>query len=282
MTREMRPHVIDDVPPERFRDAFDQAGLGMLLVAADGRVLRANAALARLLKRPLAELTGVDVRDLVPPGDRADGWGSDAREGGSFSLLRRLVAADGGMVWCELDGSLLGDGSLYVVVREAADQARDPVTGLASPARFHEALAEHAVRVQRYGAEGALVIVELDDFDDLEGRLGAVACDRLLRDVAKAMRKRLRATDLVARAGGEFRVLVPRGSANEAMVVARHLRGAVRKVGEGRLPLTCSIAVAPFDDPDDPVHILRRAHAARDELRRSGGDDVAAALPRAA
>jgi diguanylate cyclase (GGDEF)-like protein/PAS domain S-box-containing protein len=277
----MSHDVIDDVPPERFRDAFDQAGVAMLLVAREGVVVRANDALARLLAWRAADLVGVGVSDLVPPGDRAEAWGAEARAG-TFTLLRRLVRAEGGLVWCHLDGSVLDDGSLFVVVREAADDARDPVTGLASPARFHEALADHAVHVQRYGAEGALVIVEIDDFAHLEDRLGSVATDRLLRDVARAMRKRLRATDLVARAGGEFRVLVPRGKAPDAMVVARHLQDAVRRVGQGRLLLTCSVAVAPFDDPDDPVHVLRRAHAARDEVRRAGGDDVAAALPHAA
>jgi diguanylate cyclase (GGDEF)-like protein/PAS domain S-box-containing protein len=275
------PDVFDDLPPERFRDAFDQAGVAMLMVGGDGRVLRANTALARLLGRGAAELSGVDVRDLVPPGDRAEAWGEEARAG-AFTLLRRLVRSDDGLVWCHLDGSVLDDGALFVVVREAADDAKDPVTGLASPARFHEALADHAVHVQRYGAEGALVVVEIDDFGQLEDRLGSVATDRLLRDVARALSRRLRATDLVARAGGEFRVLIPRGRGADAMVVARHLQEAVRRVGQGRLLLTCSVAVAPFDDPDDPVHVLHRAHVARDEVRRAGGNDIAAALPRAA
>jgi GGDEF domain-containing protein len=85
----------------------------------------------------------------------------------------------------------------------------------------------------------------------------------------------LRGTDLVARVGDEFRVLLPRCSAAEAMVVAGDLCAAVRSTPAA---ITCSVGVAPFSDPDDAVGAAQRARAAVDEVRRDGGDAVAAAL----
>jgi len=111
-------------------------------------------------------------------------------------------------------------------------------------------------------------------FDGHAG-LGEIAGDGILRVVAERLRDRLRTTDLVTRAADEFRILLPRGTAAEAMVVARDIHNAVRTAPGG---VTCSVGVAPFCDPDDPVAVLHRARAAVDDVRGAGGDGVAAAL----
>src|SRR5947208_1653509 len=100
-----------------------------------------------------------------------------------------------------------------------------------------------AAHVRRYGAEGAVLVLDLDGFGALNDRIGPVAADGLLRAAAERIRDRVRTTDLVSRTADEFRVLLPRGTAAEAMVVARDLRAAIRALGA---ELTCSIGVAPF------------------------------------
>jgi len=264
--------VLDDVPAELYVAAFERSGVPTVIVGPRGRIVRANAALGTVLGRDPRELAGRDAREVLPPGDRDEDWTS--QRGPSFALECRCLRGDGRTVWMQLDATLVAGGHLFVQLRELPMRDRDPVTGLPSRARFEAAVAAHAAQMQRYGAEGAVVVLDLDGFRALNAQLGEVAGDGVLSAVADALRSRLRTTDLVARTSDEFRVLLPRGTASEALVVARHLRDAVRSA----VDMSCSIGVAPFSDPDDPVAVVRRAHAALHDVRRSGGDGVAAAM----
>ena len=265
---QMRGRLVDDAPPERYRDAFDHTRAAMVLVDAEGVIVRANKALEALIGRDVRKLVGRDARELLAPGDRDRSW---VAEGTAFSFDGRCQRADGSTLPVRLDVTVAGDGYLFGQFTEIPDREYDPVTGLPERGRFDAALAQHAAHVRRYGADGALLVLSLDDFADLGEKEG----DRVLRDVASALRRRLRTTDLISRTAGSFRVLVPRGTCAEAMIVARDARDEVRRA----VGLSCSIAVAPLQDPDDPVALQQRAGAALHEVRRTGGDGVAAALP---
>jgi diguanylate cyclase (GGDEF)-like protein/PAS domain S-box-containing protein len=265
--------VLDDVPAELYRDAFELSGIPTALVGPRGRIVRANRALGVALGRDVRSLAGRDARELLAPGDREETTFTQTEP--SFALEVRCLRGDGRVVWMQLDATLVAGGHLFVQLRELPTRDRDPVTGLPSRGRFDAAVAAHVAHLQRYGAEGALVVVDLDGFGAVNARLGEVAGDGLLRMVAERLVQRLRGTDMVARASDEFRVLLPRASAAEAMVVARDLVVAVRSLPAG---LTCSVGVAPFCDPDDASAALQRARAAVGEVRAGGGDGVAAAL----
>jgi diguanylate cyclase (GGDEF)-like protein len=249
-----------------FRDGFLRLPVATMVVDPSGRVMEANDALFALAGR---EMTGRRAAELLAPGDR------DLVEeitGPSFTVERRVRVAGGRVAPVQIDGALTASGHLVCQLREVPERAHDPLTGLPERARFEELLARHVAGIQRYGADGALVLVGLDgllELDELDG-------DRALMGAARALEKRLRTTDLITRVGDMFRVLLPRGSAAEAMVVARDLRDVVT-AGTG---LRCSLAVAPFEDPDEATDAQRRARAALEEVRRAGGDGVAAALPR--
>jgi diguanylate cyclase (GGDEF)-like protein/PAS domain S-box-containing protein len=254
--------VTDDV----YREGFARLPVATMVVDASGRVVDANDALFGLAGR---ELTGREASELFAPGDREvalDGVGP------SFTVERRIRVAGGRVVPVQIDGVVLPSGYVVAQLREVPERAHDPLTGLPERARFEELLGRHVAGIQRYGADGALVLVGLDgllELDELDG-------DRALIAGARAIEKRLRTTDLATRVGDMFRVLLPRGSASEAMVVARDVRDVVAAA----TGLTCSLAVAPFEDPDDATDAGRRVRAALEEVRRAGGDGVAAALPR--
>src|SRR3954470_4455397 len=265
--------VLDDVPAELYRDAFDRSGVPAVLVGVRGLIVRANRAVCDVLGRDARDLVGLDARVLLPPGDRHDDF-LDQDEA-AFALEVRCLRGDGRTVWMQLDATLVPGGHLFVQLRQLPTRDRDTVTGLPSRARFDDAVAAHAAHIQRYGAEGAVLVLDLDGFGALNDRIGPVAADGLLRAVAERISDRVRTTDLVSRTADEFRILLPRGSAADAMVVARDLRAAICALGA---ELTCSIGVAPFADPDDPVAVVHRARAAVEDVRGAGGDGVAAAL----
>src|SRR4051812_26567879 len=235
--------VLDDVPAELYRDAFDRSGVPAVLVGVRGLIVRANRAVCDVLGRDARDLVGLDARVLLPPGDRHEDF-LDQDEA-AFALEVRCLRGDGRTVWMQLDATLVPGGHLFVQLRELPSRDRDAVTGLAARGRFDAAVGAHAAHVQRDGAEGAVVGGGVDGFRSLNAQLGFTVGDGVLRTVADALRGRLRTTDLIARTADEFRVLLPRGTAAEAVVVAEDLRRSLRAVlGE----VTCSIGVAPFCD----------------------------------
>src|ERR671917_528790 len=139
-------------------------------------------------------------------------------------------------------------------LRHLADH--DDLTGLINRRRFQEELRRHLAEGRRYGLTGALLVLDLDGFKEVNDNHGHSAGDRVLCAVADALRSRLRETDIVARLGGdEFAVLLPRETAQEAELVCRSLEQAipaeVSVPGDGRIEV--SVGFAPFVDGVESV-----------------------------
>src|SRR5678815_3093749 len=85
----------------------------------------------------------------------------------------------------------------------------DPLTGLYNRHRFEEALTEEVSRASRYQSGGAVLLIDLDHFKDVNDTLGHQAGDQLLKTIAAVLKGCVRHTDIVARLGGdEFGILL--------------------------------------------------------------------------
>jgi diguanylate cyclase (GGDEF)-like protein/PAS domain S-box-containing protein len=110
----------------------------------------------------------------------------------------------------------------------------DDLTGLPNRRRFVELLDRHLASQRREDAHGAVLLIDLDRFKELNDTFGHAAGDRLLVQVAGAIRERLRDDDVLARLGGdEFAVLLKRAGASNAATVAQAL---VERLGEELAP----------------------------------------------
>jgi diguanylate cyclase (GGDEF)-like protein len=97
----------------------------------------------------------------------------------------------------------------------------DPLTGLLNRRAYEAILTDHLSRGNRYGHEGAIMMLDLDEFKQVNDTLGHSAGDDLIIRVGAALASRLRESDTVARLGGdEFAVLLPKGGCAEAEQVA--------------------------------------------------------------
>jgi diguanylate cyclase (GGDEF)-like protein/PAS domain S-box-containing protein len=157
-------------------------------------------------------------------------------------------------------------------LRHIADH--DALTGLYNRRRFEQELDRHIVHGRRYGMDGALLVIDLDRFKQVNDGHGHRAGDRVLAAVAAVLRKRLRESDILARFGGdEFAVLVPHGGAAEAAELANLMVNAVRReVSTPAGPLDASVGWALFEDAtmssDD---VLSRADDAMYADKADGG-----------
>jgi diguanylate cyclase (GGDEF)-like protein len=129
----------------------------------------------------------------------------------------------------------------------------DPLTGLLNRRAYERSLEEHLARGERYGHGGAVMVLDLDSFKEVNDTLGHSAGDELIVRVAGALESRLRESDTLARLGGdEFAILIPTGELSEAERLAASLLEVVRREhaprGQGgpERPITASIGVAPL------------------------------------
>jgi diguanylate cyclase (GGDEF)-like protein len=185
-----------------------------------------------------------------------------------------------GISLAALLASLIFGWSRSERMRELERQAsQDALTGLGNRRRFEEDLAATMARSRRDGTTGALLMLDLDRFKQVNDSHGHPAGDQLLEEVAEALRRRTRASDSLARLGGdEFAVILPRCSREEALIVAEAIAGEIRRhhPQDGVDPVTVSIGIAMFGtDPQTSVAtIVSDADAAMYAAKDEGRDGV--------
>jgi diguanylate cyclase (GGDEF)-like protein len=152
----------------------------------------------------------------------------------------------------------------------------DTLTGLPTRALLHDRLDMALKRAARNALRGALLFVDLDRFKQVNDRHGHAAGDALLKGLAARLVEVVRASDTVARVGGdEFVVLLPEISHdNDSEQVARKLIAAaeepVHYAGE-MLSVSASVGVVEFDGAEVSAdELMRRADAAMYEAKRDG------------
>ncbi len=164
-------------------------------------------------------------------------------------------------------------------MRELERQAsEDALTGLDNRRRFEKDLATAMARSQRDRTTGALLIIDIDDFKRVNDSQGHPAGDRLIQEVAKVLRRRIRRSDNLARLGGdEFAVILARCSRHEAQIAAEAIAQEVRDYrSESGDPVTVSVGVAVFgDDPrTSAATVFSEADTAMYSAKDEGRDGV--------
>jgi diguanylate cyclase (GGDEF)-like protein len=125
----------------------------------------------------------------------------------------------------------------------------DALTGLANRHAFQVRLREEWRRSRRYRAPLALLLIDVDGLKRVNDEQGHEAGDRVLRDVAGAIRHTLRGTDIGARWGGdEFAIIAPNTGPQAAQRLAHRLLAHTRaRTRDDGAPLTVSVGLAVFD-----------------------------------
>jgi diguanylate cyclase (GGDEF)-like protein len=140
-------------------------------------------------------------------------------------------------------GPALDNARRYLEARRLAD--RDARTGLHNARYFEEMLEREVARAGRYDRRLALVLFDLDDFKQINDRLGHLAGNAVLAAVADRMREVLRSADVAARYGGdEFAVILPESGVDEARRFYERLRQHIAATPippVGQISLSCGI-----------------------------------------
>ncbi len=192
-----------------------------------------------------------------------------------------LLLAIVGIVLAALLGALILVWSRNERMQELQRQASlDPLTGLKNRRRFEEDLRLAMARARREGTTGAVLMLDLDNFKQVNDSHGHPGGDRMIGEIAGVLRARSRESDVLARLGGdEFAIVLPRCGPAEARVVAEAIAEAIRehRPTDAELePITASIGIAMFgDDPRTSVElIVSEADTAMYAAKDGGRDSV--------
>jgi diguanylate cyclase (GGDEF)-like protein len=162
----------------------------------------------------------------------------------------------------------------YRKARQEADT--DALTGLYNQRTFHETLAREAARAGRYGRKLSLLLLDVDDFKNVNDRIGHLAGDAVLAELAELVREHVRSADVACRIGGdELGVILPESTRADAHgLFARILATLQRRPPAEAGGLSLSGGIAELRPDDDGLLLFQRADEALYRAK-AGGKGIA-------
>ncbi len=280
---------------ERFRAVFDRAAIGIARLELDGRIIEANPALHRMLAGDGSSLDGVELLQLVHRDDRASLRLDRLRAGDATEHQAdiRYFSGPAGepVLWGNTIVSCVrgSDGRpLFLILmveditlrkaHEAMLEHRalhDPLTDLPNRSLLADRLQVAVAAAHRERRVGALLILDLDGFKQVNDVWGHHMGDVLLQRISARIRGEIRESDTVARLGGdEFAVVLPAaGGVRGAGRAARKLQDALEQpfsVDGHEVLVTASLGIALFPThSEDPALLMRQADAAMYAAKRA-------------
>ena len=271
-------------------------------VAPSGTIQSWNPGAERLYGYSCAEAIGKPVTIMIPP-ERAEKRTRAlkqvlADEATSVEQETEDLTSDGRRIAVAVTDTPIRDTTGRIigvarVSRDITDRKRleqelefnsdhDPLTGVFNRRRFTGELARAVAYSARYpDAAGSLLLVDVDNFKDVNDALGHRAGDQLLEAIAGVLAGRLRKTDVFARVGGdEFAAVLAHTPLEAAEAVARSLSeavGGLPTIVNGRkVHTTLSVGVAPLGNGMTGEDSMVLADLAMYDAKRQGPGRVVA------
>jgi diguanylate cyclase (GGDEF)-like protein/PAS domain S-box-containing protein len=272
---------------ERYRQGFERSAFGLAVLDLEQTFTSVNPALADLLGHPPDVLLGRQPLEFLHPSER------DRARSGVDRLLRgdlafykrehRVVRPDGSIVSVLIDMTLVRDSDgepnyFFVQVCDITDRKRaeealehqalhDDLTHLPNRLLLVDRLTLSLARAERLGSHVAVLFLDLDRFKLVNDGLGHVVGDQLLVEVAGRLRRSIRASDTVARFGGDEFVIVREDIADvsEAVEFAERIVAVLHEpiaLSGRELYATTSVGIALGAAGASAEQLLRDADAA--------------------
>ncbi len=278
------------------RESLLSNALAGIVMTQGPRIVDANAHFATMLGYAhQRDLVGQPTRSLYPDERafaRVRALDAALRALGSAQLTSvRLLRRDGRVITCDLSGSVAGTVGQGLVVWTAIDVTErdglhekiqfealhDTLTGLPNRRALDHDLPKALARARRSGTAVAVGMIDLDDFKPVNDVFGHASGDHLLRELAQRLQARLRASDILARIGGdEFVVVIEdldfEHAAAQLGHVLNRLHEAVESpfaVGHGAqavVGMSMGVALFPMDAQDADA-LVRHADGAMYQVK---------------
>ncbi len=158
---------------------------------------------------------------------------------------------------------------------------RDPMTNLYNRRYFNEIIKSLLLIAKRTSQLFSLIIIDIDDFKNVNDTYGHSVGDRVINDLADIFRNTVRNSDISVRFGGEeFVIILPNTHLKEAEIIAKKLKDIVENntiiLKDGsRIKFTISLGVSQIQQDDESVEtVLHKADEALYQAKNSGKNTI--------
>lgn len=170
-------------------------------------------------------------------------------------------------------GAAIDRSVLFRQVQQLA--VTDALTGVANRRRFIDEAGVMLERSKRSSSKLSLLMMDVDQFKEINDKLGHGVGDDVLRTVAATCQEASRSSDVVARIGGdEFAIILPEATMGGVEAVGRRIHETLAASNPGGVAVTVSIGGAQSFPSDTVDSLLERADAAMYEAKAHGNPQV--------
>jgi diguanylate cyclase (GGDEF)-like protein/PAS domain S-box-containing protein len=281
----------------RYRSIFEKSVIGIFQTTAEGHYLSANRALANLYgygspEELITQLQDIGTRLYVDPNRRGQFKRLIQEHDQVIEFESEVYKCDGSRIWIAENAHAVRDASGDLLYYEGTVQditqrrlheselefnaTHDVLTGLPNRYLLQDRLEQSINMMQRTGGLVAVALIDLDNFKVINDSLGHSVGDQLLVEISHRLRHSLRATDTIARYGGDEFVLILSDELNveAARLVLERVQEAVKQpiaLDGHNLHVGCSIGVSVYpSDGNELQTLLRHADAAMYSAKESG------------
>lgn len=277
----------------RYHTLVDRAAEGIVLVTMEGYfILDANPAFALLTGKSIQELQGTPLLELF------DGTPDELAEESERILSEtremRLKHYSGDIKFTEVNASCISHEKrsvLSVIIHNVTARKglenqlmyqanHDPLTGLPNRILLNDRLSHALASAQRKQGCVVLMLLDLDHFKIINDTLGHSYGDQLLKDTALRFKAITRASDTIARIGGDefVAVLTTLGKSDDVITVAhRFLEEICRpyQLGGEEFNISASIGIAQFPgDGCSAEELFKKADTAMYHVKERGRNGI--------
>ncbi|MDD2668754.1 MULTISPECIES: bifunctional diguanylate cyclase/phosphodiesterase [Zoogloea] len=176
-----------------------------------------------------------DIRMITVPVPDLEASNLAGLLGIAYASLEGLTPQESSVIHSILAVMVMVVGSSKALSRTLSEleyySTHDPLTGLHNRRYFNEILGYEVGRSERHNHQFSILMLDLDDFKDVNDTYGHPCGDRVLQQVADRMRASMRNGDLATRIGGdEFAIILVETGVEGALVVAEKLRTELRQM----------------------------------------------------
>ena len=295
----------------KYRAIFDNAVEGFFQTTPEGRFIILNPALARIYgysspQEVIERFADIGRELYVDPRRRQEFLRQMDAHGVVQAFEFQVRRKDGSHAWVKENTRAVRDGGGKVLYYEGTVEditmhksyveqleeyrrdledanirlqemaVTDDLTGLRNRIALRQKLTEECQRAKRYRLSLALVMMDVDHFKSFNDTFGHPAGDDVLRIVSRLLQEKARATDIVARYGGEeIAILLPNTDLDGATALAERFRHAIENANWERRPVTASFGVATWTETmNGPDELIAAADQALYRAKERGRNRV--------